>query len=82
MATITLFDNPPKPVGGNGEIIVDAAGHSVILTYEEGKLVSVSPASDDDEMFDLKMTTTDAAAFCYKCLKQDGELISCWAVPC
>jgi hypothetical protein len=82
MATIILVDNPPKPVGGNGEIIVDAEGHSVVLTYENGHLISVSPAADDDQMFDLKMTTTEAAAFCYKCIKEDGELITCWQVPC
>lgn len=71
--SITLQDAPPKPVSGNGEVLLKVGDQDVIVKWEKGKVVESRPASDDGMVSaSLRMTiegepTLDEAIQCYKC---------------
>ena len=65
---VRLEDNLPRPVSGDGEVIVSIGEQDVIVRWEKGEAVEARPASDEGVPgIDMKIESKSLGAIqCYK----------------
>lgn len=84
-AHVTLIGTPPRPTGGEGEVVVDADGLNVIFVWAEHNLIDVRPASRNEfaqKYAKLRMEDSTGGGLMDWCCVQDrgtGAYV-CWQV--
>lgn len=88
MRTFTVFDDPPRPASGSGDVLVKVGAGEVVLSWKDGNIIGVQPSADSDDGFkdditDITMKTPLGIVTCIKCARDSvtGQMV-CWDVPC
>jgi hypothetical protein len=85
---LEMIDAPPRPKGGNGDVIVNVGGQDVRITWTNGKITKAEPVLESLDMVDGKLTHTDPLTgetfSCIKCIAIGDPTthIYCFPVPC
>lgn len=85
--TIEFDDNPPRPKGGTGEVIVKVGNSNVILNWVDDQITDVVAADEGEGIPDLIGMTMNEMKLgivtCKKCARDsDTGATVCWPVPC
>lgn len=87
-STIEFEDNPPRPAGGSGDVVVKVGSADVTLTWSENRITNVAAADEGGgkgaDFSDLRMEEQKLGIVsCYRCARDtDTGRVVCWDVAC
>jgi len=85
---LEMIDSPPRPESGNGDVIVNAGGQDVVITWTNGKITKAEPVVESLDMVDGKLAEmndlTGTVFSCIKCIAigNPTTTIYCFPVQC
>ena len=74
----------PRPVSGDGEILITSGEGDVVLVWKKGQIEQAHLASDANVLMDAQTLEpeTSGISSCECCKRTDGGVRVCHAIPC